>query len=208
MTRCAILDDYQNVALQFADWSPTGVEVTAYNQHFDTEEAVRRAIEGAEIVVAMRERTPFTRAFMATLPKLKLLQTTGPRNPSIDLRGAEELGITVCGTAALPYPTAELTWALIFALVRHIPHEDANIRRGGHWQTRVGVDLHGRTLGCLGLGTLGAQVARVGQALGMKTIAWSNNLQPERCAELGVQYVSKESLIADSDILSIHSLLQ
>jgi phosphoglycerate dehydrogenase-like enzyme len=207
MARCAILDDYQNVALKMADWSRTGVEVTAYNHHFDNEEAVRNAIDGFEIVVAMRERTPFTKAFMVTLPKLKLLQTTGPRNPSIDLRGAEELGITVCGTMALPYPTAELTWALIFGLVRHIPHEDANIRKGGHWQTRVGVDLHGRTLGCLGLGTLGAQVAKVGQVLGMKTIAWSNNLKPERCAELGVEYVSKDRLIAESDILSIHTQL-
>ncbi|MSP98294.1 MAG: D-2-hydroxyacid dehydrogenase family protein [Betaproteobacteria bacterium] len=207
MTRCAILDDYQNVALKMADWSWTGVEVTVYDRHFDTEEAVRKAIDGFEIVVAMRERTPFTKAFMATLPKMKMLQTTGPRNPSIDLRGAEELGITVCGTVALPYPTAELTWALIFGLVRHIPHEDANIRKGGRWQTRVGVDLHGRTLGCLGLGTLGAQVAKVGQALGMKTIAWSNNLKTERCAELGVEYVSKDRLMTDSDILSIHTQL-
>ncbi len=207
MTRCAILDDYQNVALAMADWSQVGVEVTSYNEHFATEDAVRRAIAGFEVVVAMRERTPFTKAFLASLPRLKLLQTTGPRNPSIDLRGAEELGITCCGTDALPYPTAELTWALILGLIKHIPHEHANFRANGHWQTRVGLDLHGRTLGLLGLGTLGAQVARVGQALGMKVIAWSNNLKPERCASLGVEYVGKDRLVAESDILSIHTQL-
>lgn len=207
MTRCAILDDYQNVALKMADWGPAGVEVTAYNRHFDTEDAVLKAIDGFEIAVAMRERTPFTRALMARLPKLKLLISTGRRNPSIDLRGAEELGIAVCGTDSLRHPTAELTWALILALVRHLPHEDANMRAGGHWQTRVGVDLHGRTLGLLGLGTLGTQVARIGQAFGMKVIAWSNNLRPERCAELGVEYVSKERLVTDSDFLSVHTQL-
>ncbi len=205
--RCAILDDYQNVALTMADWSRAGVEVTSYNTHFGTEDTLHQAVDGFEVVVAMRERTPFTKAFLATLPALKLLQTTGPRNPSIDIRGAEELGITVCGTDALPYPTAELTWALILGLMRHIPHEDANMRAGGHWQTRVGADLHGRTLGLLGLGTLGAQVARVGLAFGMKVIAWSNNLKPERCRELGVEYVSKEELVRRSDILSIHTQL-
>lgn len=205
--RCAILDDYQNVALKMADWSPAGVEVTSYNKHFDTENEVREAVRDFEIVVAMRERTPFTKTFMATLPKLKLLLTTGPRNPSIDLRGAEALGITCCGTTALPYPTAELTWALILGLVKHVAHEDANFRKGGHWQTRIGLDLHGRTLGTLGLGTLGAQVAKVAQAFGMKTIAWSNNLKPERCAELGVEYVSKDELVRRSDFLSIHTQL-
>jgi phosphoglycerate dehydrogenase-like enzyme len=205
--RCAVLDDYQNVALTMADWSGTGVEVVSYNEHFTGEDAVRKAIADFEIVVAMRERTPFTGDFLRTLPKLKLLQTTGPRNPSIYLRAAEALGITCCGTDALPYPTAELTWALIFGLVKHIPHEDANMRANGHWQTRVGLDLHGRTLGLLGLGTLGAQVARVGLALGMKVIAWSNNLKPERCRELGVEYVSKDDLVARADVLSIHTQL-
>lgn len=207
MTRCAILDDYQNVALKMADWSTAGVEAISYNEHFATEEAVRRAVGGCEIVVAMRERTPFTKAFLATLPALKLLQTTGPRNPAIDIRGAEELGITVCGTEALPYPTAELTWALILGLVRHIPHEDTNMRACGHWQTRVGMDLHGRTLGLLGLGTLGSRVARVGQAFAMHVIAWSNKLTPERCGELGVEYVSKDELVRRADFLSIHTQL-
>lgn len=207
MTRCAILDDYQDVALKLADWSGTGVEAIAFHRHFETEDALREAIAGFEIVVAMRERTAFTRAFLATLPKLRLLQSTGPRNPSIDIRGAEELGITVCGTDALPYPTAELTWALILGLVRHIPHEDSNMRRAGHWQTRVGIDLHGRTLGLLGLGTVGSRVARVGQAFGMHVIAWSNNLRPERCGELGVEYVSKDDLVRRSDVLSIHTQL-
>ena len=205
--RCAVLDDYQDVARSMADWTPAGVDLTVYNDHFATEPEVHAAIRDCEIVVAMRERTPFTGAFLASLPKLKLLCTTGPRNPSIDLRAAEKLGITCCGTVALPYPTAELTWALILGLVRHIPHEDANFRACGHWQTRVAVDLSGRTLALLGLGTLGERVARVGQAFGMKVIAWSNNLTPARCAELGVEYVSKEDLVRRADVLSIHTQL-
>jgi phosphoglycerate dehydrogenase-like enzyme len=205
MTRCAILDDYQRVAQTMADWSQAEVDVTTFDTHFDNEDAVCAAILDFEIVVAMRERTPFRRELLARLPRLKLLISTGPRNPSIDLHAAEALGIVVCGTDALPYPTAELTWALILALIKHIPHEDANIRGNGPWQTRVGLDLHGRTLGVLGLGTLGSQVARVGQAFGMRTIAWSNNLTPARCDSLGVQYVSKDELVAHSDILSIHT---
>lgn len=207
MTRCAVLDDYQDVALKMADWRPAGVDVTVYREHFATDDAVVGAIDRFDIVVAMRERTPFTRALMARLPKLKLLVSTGPRNPSIDLKAAAELGITVCGTDALPYPTAELTWALILGLVRHIPHEDANMRANGHWQTRVGIDLHGRTLGLLGLGTLGAQMARIGQAFGMRVIAWSNNLHPQRCAELGVGYVTLDQLVTEADVLSIHTQL-
>jgi phosphoglycerate dehydrogenase-like enzyme len=190
-----------------ADWSATGVEPVVYDRHFDTEAALLQAISPFEIVVAMRERTAFPRAILSRLPNLKLLVTTGRRNPSIDLQAAQELGITVCGTDALHHPTAELTWALILALVRHVPHEDANVRNGGHWQTRVGIDLRGKTLGLLGLGRLGAQVAKVGQAFGMKMIAWSNNLTRERCAEVGVDCVSKDDLVARSDILSIHTQL-
>lgn len=207
MTRCVILDDYQRVALKMADWSALDLDIVVHDRLFQSEEALLAAIGEAEVIVAMRERTAFPRAILSRLPKLKLLATTGRRNPAIDLRAAQELGITVCGTVPLDYPTAELTWALILALVRHIPHEDANMRKGGHWQNRVGIDLHGKTLGLLGLGTLGKQVAKIGQAFGMKTIAWSNNLTPERCAEAGVRYVSKDALIAESDILSIHTQL-
>ena len=205
--RCAILDDYQNVALKMADWRAAGVEVTAYDEHFATEEAARLAMDGFEIVVARRERTPFRRELLEQLRSLKLLQTTGRRNPSIDIRAAEALGIAVCGTDALHHPTAELTWALILGLLRHIPHEQENMRSGGRWQTRVGVDLNGKTLGLLGLGTLGTQVARIGQAFGMKVIAWSSNLSSGRCAELGVEYVSKDELVRRSDILSVHTQL-
>jgi len=207
MMRCAVLDDYQNVALTMADWGPAAVEVTVHNRHYASNEAVVAAIDGFEIVVAMRERTPFTRALLARLPALKLLVSTGPRNPSIDLAAAAELGVTVCGTDALEYPTAELTWALILGLMRHIPHEQANMRDNGHWQTQVGLDLHGRTLGLLGLGKLGAQMARIGQAFGMQVIAWSNNLRPERCTEMGATHVSLQRLISDSDVLSIHTQL-
>jgi D-3-phosphoglycerate dehydrogenase len=205
--RCAVLDDYQNAALRFADWGPTGVELTVHNEHFSSAEALRAAIRDFEIVVAMRERTPFDRALLETLPNLKLLQTTARRNPAIDLHAAETLGILCCGTDALPYPTAELTWALILSLTRDIPHEQSNFRAAGPWQTRVGRDLNGRTLGVLGLGTLGVQVARIGQAFGMHVIAWSHHLRPEGCAALGVEYVSKPALVRRSDVLSIHTQL-
>jgi D-3-phosphoglycerate dehydrogenase len=205
--RCAVLDDYQNAALRFADWSPTQVELKIYNEHFESAVALRQAILDFEIVVAMRERTPFDRALLETLPNLRLLQTTARRNPAIDLHAAEELGILCCGTDALPYPTAELTWGLILGLTRDIAHEQANFRAAGHWQTRVGRDLNGRTLGVLGLGTLGAQVARIGQAFGMKVIAWSHHLQSEQCLALGVEHVSKSELVRRSDVLTIHTQL-
>jgi len=199
--RCAVLDDYQNAALRFADWGPTGLELTVFNEHFADTKALREAIGEFEIVVAMRERTPFDRALLESLPRLRLLQTTARRNPSIDLHAAEQLGIVCCGTDALPYPTAELTWGLILGLTRDIAHEVANFRAAGPWQTRVGRDLNGRTLGVIGLGTLGVQVARIGQAFGMRVIAWSHHLQSDQCAALGIEPVSKPDLVRRSDVL-------
>lgn len=209
MTRplCVVLDDYQQAATRFADWSRLAIERVIYDRHFETEAELLAAIGDASIVVAMRERTPFSRPLLEKLPRLKLLCTTARRNPSIDLRAAEALGITVCGTDALQHPTPELTWGLILALLRDIPREDANLRAGGRWQLSVGVDLHGKTLGLLGLGMAGARVARVGLAFGMRVIGWSNNLTAARCAELGVEQVSKDRLLAESDILSIHTQL-
>ncbi len=207
MIRCVILDDYQHVALRSADWSVLDADVVVHHTHFDTEESLLAAIADADVVVAMRERTAFPRALLAKLPRLKLLTTMARRNPSIDVRAAEELGITVCGTNSLDYPTSELTWGLILGLVRHIPQDDADMHRGGPWQPRAGIGLRGRTLGLLGLGRLGSEVAKVGQAFGMKTIAWSNNLNRERCEQCGVEHVSKDALIERSDVLSIHTQL-
>lgn len=207
MHRCAILDDYQDVALGLADWNSLGMEVRAHTRHYATLPELVAAVGDADIVVAMRERTAFDRQALAALPRLRLLLSTGARNPSIDLAAAADLGITVIGSDSKPYPTAELTWGLILALLRHIPQEDAHIRANGPWQSTLGVDLYGRTFGSFGLGTLGQRVTRVAQAFGMHTIAWSNNLTPEACAAAGVEYVGKDDLVRRSDILSIHTQL-
>jgi phosphoglycerate dehydrogenase-like enzyme len=207
--RCAVLDDYQEVALAMADWSllRDKVEVTVFRQHFDCEDALVEGLRDFEIIVLMRERTPFGRALFARLPKLRLLVTTGESNPSIDIRAAAEAGVVACGTPYLNHPTAELTWGLIISLLRHIPLEDNNIRRNARWQSTVGVDLAGRVLGILGLGQLGTRVARIGAAFGMKVIAWSNNLTQQKCQDVGVDYVSKSDLLSLSDVLTIHTNL-
>lgn len=207
--RCAILDDYQNVALAMADWTALAgrIDLAVFNAHFVDEDACAEAIRDCEIVVVMRERTPFTASLLSRLPRLRLLATTGRMNAAIDLEEAAARGIVVCGTRAALHTTAEMTWALILALARHVPREDANLRAGGPWQVGIGVDLHGKTLGLLGLGTLGSQMARVGLAFGMRVIAWSSNLTAERCAECGVALVSKDALIAEADFLSIHTRL-
>ncbi|MSQ57525.1 MAG: D-2-hydroxyacid dehydrogenase family protein [Limnohabitans sp.] len=205
--KCAVLDDYQGLAHSLADWGKLKIEAIFFNKHFFDEASLVDAIKDCEIVVAMRERTTFDRALLEKLTNLKLLITTARRNPSIDILAAESMGITVCGTDAKTYPTAELTWALILALVRHVPFEDTQMRLQKNWQMRVGVDIYGKTLGLLGLGTIGIRVARVAQAFDMKVIAWSNNLTRERCEENHVEYVSKDELLSQSDILSIHTQL-
>jgi phosphoglycerate dehydrogenase-like enzyme len=208
MVRVAILDDYQQVSGRMADWPAVvpDAEVTAFADHLASEDGVAARLAGFDVVVAMRERTPFPRSLLARLPRLRLLVTTGMRNAAIDLAAAAELGITVCGTAGSSTSTPELTWALILALVRHVPEEDASIRAGG-WQRTVGTDLAGATLGVLGLGNLGRRVAAVGLAFGMDVIAWSQNLTAEAAAAAGARRVEREDLFRLADVLTIHLVL-
>jgi len=204
--RIAILDDYQGVALTLADWASLGAEIEVFTEHIgDPDELVRR-LAGHEVAVAMRERTPFPAELLDRLPDLRLLVTTGPVNAAIDVPAARQRGITVCGTGYFSAPTAEHTWALILAVCRNLPREAEAMRHGG-WQRSIGRGLHGHTLGLLGLGRLGSVVARIGQAFGMSTIAWSPNLTPERAAEHGVAAVPKRELFARADVLSVHLVL-
>jgi len=207
--RCAVLDDYQNVALTLADWSKvTGdVEVKVFNKGLGDLNAVAQALQGFQIVCAMRERTPFPRALLEKLPDLKLLVTTGLKNAAIDVAAAKEKGILVCGTESLAYPTAELTIGLMIDLARRISFESARMKAGEPWQVTIGGDLNGKTLGVLGLGKLGSRVAKVARAMDMKVVAWSQNLTPEKCAEAGVGYASKEELLQQSDFVTIHMVL-
>jgi phosphoglycerate dehydrogenase-like enzyme len=203
--KLAILDDYQGVALDMADWTPLRgtAEITVFGRPLGDLEAVATALADFEIVCAMRERTPFPRALLERLPKLRLLVTTGPKNASIDLAAAAERGVVVCGTASLPRPPAEHTWALILAAARQLPAEDRRMREGG-WQRTVGIDLARKTLGVIGLGRLGGIVAAIGRAFDMDILAWSQNLTPERAAECGATPVGKEELLAGADFVTIH----
>jgi phosphoglycerate dehydrogenase-like enzyme len=208
MTRIAILDDYQNVALESADWSSlrSSAELTVFNDHLPDPEAVVARLAPFDIVCVMRERTPLPREILMRLPNLKLIASTGPRNASIDVAAAAERGIEVTHTRYDSSSTIELTWALILASVRNIVTENASIRSGG-WQRTVGEGLRGKTLGILGLGKIGSEVARVALAFGMHVIAWSENLTPEKAASHGARWVSKEELFQQSDIITIHLVL-
>jgi phosphoglycerate dehydrogenase-like enzyme len=177
-----------------------------FRDHLAAEADVAARLADFEVVVAMRERTPFPRSLLARLPRLRLLVTTGMRNASIDLRAAADRDVLVCGTGGLPYPTAELTWALILALVRRVPREDRATRHGG-WQETLGTGLNGKTLGVLGLGTLGTRVARVGRAFEMNVVAWSQNLTAERAASVGASLVDRDELFARADVVTIHLVL-
>jgi len=205
--RIAVLDDYQSVAADFCDWStlPEPADVVEFHDAVDGEDALVARLQPFDVVVAMRERTAFPRSVLERLPNLKLLVTTGMRNKSIDTQAANDSSVTVCGTGSQPTATAELTWALILASVRHIPREDASVRAGG-WQQTIGGDLAGARLGVVGLGRLGTQVARIGQAFGMDVVAWSQNLTDERAAEQGVRRVDREELFATSDVVTVHLL--
>ena len=208
MKRCAVIDDYQRCALGMADWSVLAgeVEIEVFDTRIGGEDAVARALGGFEIVCAMRERTPFPRSQLEKLPKLELLLTSGMRNLAIDVGAARER-VVVCGTPSLGYPTAELTWGLILAAARSLPLEDRAVRDGG-WQRTVGTGLRGKTLGVVGLGRLGGQVAAIGKAFGMEVAAWSANLTEGRCAEAGVRRAAgKRALLAESDVVTIHLLL-
>jgi phosphoglycerate dehydrogenase-like enzyme len=194
MTRVAILDDYQDAARAFADWDSLDAEVVTFRDHLAGDDEVVERLRDFDVVMAMRERTPFPRERLERLPNLRLLVTTGMGNASIDTDAARELGITVAGTGGTPTHTAELTWGLILALARHIPAEDRAVREGG-WQHTVGLELAGLTLGVIGLGRLGSQVARIGEAFGMQVIAWSQNLDTP---------LTKEELLRRSDIVTVH----
>lgn len=206
LIRCAILDDYQNVALKMADWSKVSgdLDIRVFNQGLGGLDDTARALAGFGIVCAMRERTPFPRALFDKLPDLKLLVTTGMRNAAIDLAAAKERGVLVCGTPSFGNPTAGIAWGLILELTRRIGHENARLKGGAPWQSVLGTDVDGKTLGVLGLGKLGTRVAGIAKAFGMKVIAWSQNLTPEKCKEAGVEYVTKEDLFRRSDIVTIH----
>jgi phosphoglycerate dehydrogenase-like enzyme len=207
--RCAILDDYQNVALKLADWSPLAdrVDITVFDEPFASGAAAITALKDFEIVCAMRERTPFSADVLNALPKLKLLLTSGIRNASFDLEVAKQRGIAVCGTGAVGNPTAGLAIGLMLELTRKIGFENARMKAGERWQVTLGEDVEGKTLGILGLGKLGRQVAGIGKALGMKPIAWSTNLTREACEQAGVSYATKDELFATADVITIHLVL-
>jgi phosphoglycerate dehydrogenase-like enzyme len=208
MTRVAILDDYQDIALSLADWQSLGpeVRVEAFHERLASEDALVQELADFDAIVAMRERTQLPRSLLGRLPKLKLLVTTGMRNVAIDAKAAAELGIVVSGTGMLTPPTAELTWGLILALARHIPKEAQQMRRGG-WQTTIGVGLSGKVLGVLGLGKLGSEVARVGRAFQIEVIAWSQNLTAEHASSMGAKRVEKDELFQRADFVSVHLIL-
>lgn len=210
MLRCAVLDDYQDVSRTMADWSALAdrVAVTVFTEPMTDRLALPKALEPFDIVVAMRERTPFDQALFAKLHRLKLLVTTGMRNASIDLDAAATAGVTVCGTEGYASSTAELTWGLILALMRRIPQENALFHTGGRWQTSLGRDLRGLKLGIIGYGKLGARVARFGHAFEMQVGAWSRSLTPDRAAAAGIgHYPDLDALLADADVASIHLVL-
>ncbi|MFK0151575.1 D-2-hydroxyacid dehydrogenase family protein [Streptomyces sp. NPDC090493] len=204
--KIAILDDYQSVALSLADWDSLDAHTDVFNTPFDNEEATVAALADYDVVVAMRERTPFPASTLGQLPRLKLLVTTAPVNAAIDVDAARESGITVCGTGYLAHPTVELTWGLILSAARLIPQQVASVRAGG-WQVGLGTSLNGANLGILGLGRLGTRVAEIGAAFGMNAIAWSQHLTAEEAQAKGVTYVSRDELFSRSDVLSIHVVL-
>lgn len=211
MTRVAVLDDYQHVAATLADWTPVKARATIdfFDEHLGDDNAVAAKLADYDIVVAMRERTRFPRHVLERLPKLKLIANTGHYMAHIDLVAAHERGIVVCETTRRPGPTgavAELSFALMLALARNLIAEDKSIRSGG-WQVGVGMQLGGRRLGVLGLGRSGEPVAKMGLAFEMDVVAWSQNLTPERCAEVGVKYVDKETLFRTSDFIHVQLVL-
>jgi phosphoglycerate dehydrogenase-like enzyme len=206
--RAAVLDDYEGVALRVADWSPVleRVDVDVFSEHIDDEDELARRLAPYDIVVLMRERTPMPASLLERLPNLRLLASTGRKNASIDVAAARDRGITVCGTDSPSSAPGELTWALILGLARNLVVEAERMRRGG-WQSSLGADLAGRTLGVIGLGRIGTQVAAVGNAFGMDVLAWSENLTVERAAEVGVRAVPLDRLLAEADVVTVHQVL-
>ncbi|MBL6454313.1 D-2-hydroxyacid dehydrogenase family protein [Belnapia sp. T6] len=212
MTRLAILDDYQGVALTRGPWDrlPESLTIEVFRDTVTDPEALVARLAPFDAILMMRERTPFPRNLLERLPNLRLLITTGARNRSIDLEAAAARGVTVCGTPSFGNPTVDLTWGLILSLMRRIPEQQASLRAGG-WQIApggsVGTTLEGRVLGLVGLGNLGSRVAKVGATFGMQIIAWSQNLTAERAEAAGARLVSKEQLMAEADVISLHLIL-
>jgi phosphoglycerate dehydrogenase-like enzyme len=208
MLHIAILDDYQSIAFEMADWSPLKgrTEITVFNDHLSNSDDIVERLLPFEVICVMRERTPLPREILARLPKLRLIASTGPRNSSIDAGAAAEQKIEIMHTRYESSPTIELTWALILASARNLIIETASVRSGG-WQRRVGDGIRGKVLGILGLGNIGSEVARIAGAFGMDVIAWSENLQAEKAREQGARRVSKEDLFRQADILTIHLIL-
>ena len=207
--RCVILDDYQDVARSYADWSVLpDVQVEVLAEHVGDEDELVGILAGATVLVVMRERTPVTRSLLERLPDLRLVVTTGSRNASIDLAAAQELGVVVCGTESSPTPPGELTWALILGLARYVAQEDAAFHAGGPWQSTVGRDLAGATIGLVGLGKIGTRVSAVARAFGMEVLAWSPHLTGERAAAADARLASSlPALLAESDWVSLHLVL-
>jgi phosphoglycerate dehydrogenase-like enzyme len=206
--KIAILDDYQEIALKMADWSliPGNPEIKVFSDHVDELEKLVQRLYPYNVLCIMRERTPMTAELIHRLPNLKLIASTGSRNASIDTEATNRRGITVLHTNYESTPTIEFTWSLILAIVRNITIENTSLRKGG-WQTGVGGDLKGKTLGVLGLGNIGGSVAAIGKAFGMNIIAWSPNMTIEKAQLSGARFVSKEDLFRQSDILSVHLVL-
>ena len=203
--KVTVLDDYQGIALTAGPWDQLDAEVRAVREHRTGDELVA-ALAGSEVVVAMRERTTFDRALLERLPDLRLLVTTGMKNAAIDVAAARERGVVVSGTRSRQEAPAELTWALLLAVTRNLVAEDAAVRAGG-WQTTIGPELSGRTLGVLGLGRLGSRVAGYGKAFGMKVLGWSANLDPKHARELGVEPVALDDLLRRADVVTVHLML-
>ena len=205
MLKVAILDDYQNVSQQFVDLEKLAgkYEIKIFGEPFEDEADVIDKLSDFEALLVMRERTPITKNIIENLSKLKFIITSGLRNKSIDLDAAKRKKIIVSGTESNLNPTPELTWTLILGLARNIKEEIDNMYQG-YWQTTVGVELKGKILGLIGLGKVGSQVAKIGKAFGMEVMAWSENLNLDKCKELDVLPCSKDDLIKNSDFLSIH----
>jgi len=203
--KVAVLDDYQDAARRYAPWQDLGaaIDLTVFRDHLHDEAAVIARLQPFQVVCMMRERTPLPPRVLDALPNLKLVITTGMWNAVLAVEHARARGITVCGTQSMQSGTPELTWLLLLALARHYDAERASVRAGG-WQTGVGMDLRKRTLGLLGLGTIGTRVAKVANAFGMEVLAWSQNLTDERAAEAGARRVDKATLLAESDFVSLH----
>jgi phosphoglycerate dehydrogenase-like enzyme len=206
--KIAVLDDYQNVAIESADWSVLRdrADITVFQDHLADPVALIERLLPFNVVCVMRERSPLPRNVIERLPNLKLIASTGHGNASIDMSAASDHGIAVVHTGYRSDPTIEFTWALILASARHVVSESNSVRSGG-WQQTVGTDLGGKTLGVLGLGRVGSQVARIGSAFGMNLIAWSQNMTREAAKAAGAILVSKEELFEQADILSIHVVL-